>query len=91
MEPMLQKRQHIAGDAQWHCSRECGMLSATAAVQCVLQEATGVDVEGDAAMAAAVAVNPKIEASRDGLYEYKVGPLNKWSCLPPATSGSRIL
>lgn len=32
-------------------------------------------MEGDAAMAEAVAANPKIEASRDGLYEYKVGLL----------------
>ena len=30
-------------------------------------------MEGDAAMAEAVTANPKIEATRDGLYEYKVG------------------
>jgi hypothetical protein len=42
-------------------------------------------------MAEAVAANPKIEASRDGLYEYKVGPLNKRSFMSPAASGPRTL
>lgn len=37
------------------------------------QEATAIDVEGDAALAEAVKANPKIEATPDGLYEYKVG------------------